>query len=888
MIASASQSILLDASSSFDRTNPHALLYFEWGCIDTTFPSLACPLQSNELSSESTQLIPSYSLISGHTYIWKVTVHSGLSFAYDTLHLVLSSISVPSISVSVSPPGQLYSSATILLSATSNENIAKWNWLSLDDKLNIQDLHITSTETSSILQIPPQSVMGETSIYISGITEDGRFGSHVKTLTITSTTNGYCSISPTDAMTISTNFTIFCSSWHDIHGGNSHDLTYQFSYFDENGIQVFLSPIDKKQSQEIYLPDQKSSSIHLYTSIYSNTNELQNSFDFTLHPITYLSATLSIDEISYRLQEAQWIAQNWPTFPHDNTTAIQQHKCTEPLCALNIVASFSSCPIYNSERPTEMPSVNDILDIFIPLFENPNINLNETYIGIYISILYDLGTRSDTEFHLLSSIGEMLLTISSSLPNLLHENNNHDVLSNQQDSFAWHLSILKTLDYWILHRFPDDSQTQDDLNSLRALIREIITSVQYSISSEKYLSCSDSSSITLSTTSIIISVSRGFIEDLQTSARISLSYKSATFIVPNFLQEEDQEEKTCFYWHRGVFSPQLYPQESDQCTQFITELSILSSNGLENIFIQFDEDLPLSISFPKNNDCSTSHRDFLCFTNEFFEDNLQWDTNVNNCPFDDDSTSKYKFSSFHLGDFTLAFVPKNSMVPSASSGTNDGDSSNVVLSSLSSSVSRNEDSSSNSLNPNLSSDEFGINRILFWFIIVICFIIGVGLTVTIFLAVSRVRKQAALHKKARIDEFAIEMDEFRISDSDDENSDAEDAALKAKKENDTITFRKATDNLLAPIKKLFSGDKNPNLMRDYEENDDNDLVSPDERPEEKTENTFSLTNEESNSIFDDPDEIELIPNPSKKEKKSENSRLVVESTDTLSEDETAE
>lgn len=898
MIATSSQSILLDASNSYDRTNPNAILYFEWDCIDIIFPTLECPLKNeNLLSSESTQLISPYSLLSGHTYLWKVIVHSGNNYAYDSLHLILSTISVPSISISINPPGKLYSSATILITSSSNEEIMNWNWVSLDNKLDISNLYISSTKNNSILQIPPQSVIGDTNIYISGTTIDGRIGTHVESLSITSTSNGYCSISPSsNSMSISSNFTVFCSSWHDIYGGNSRDLQYQFSYFDENGIQVFISQIDKKQSQEIYLPDQKSSSINLYANIFSSSNnnnqqqQLQSSFDFTLYPMAYISSSLSNYEITSRLQSAKFVADNWPNFYNISSEEISNYKCYEPICALNILAIFASSPVYNSQRPIEMPSVEDILDIFIPIFENTNIQINDTYIGIYTSILYDLGIRSDTKLNSLQNIGEMLLVLSNSLRNNANDNN---MISNSQNIFACHQSIINILNYWLENRILQ-YQNEEKSNEIRLLIREIITSIQLSISQEKYFtSCEENEdqqqSITLSSNSIIISISRGTFEDLQTSSRVSLSYKSATFILPGVFKELINNDENCLFWNRGVFSPLLYPQKENQCTQYITELSILTFDGSQMLEISFDDENPISISFPKNNDCSTSHNNLLCYTNDNFNSNLEWNKNKQNCPFDNDSGSKYKYNSYHLGDFTLAFIPNeiSSISSDNDHSSNDKSSSsdNNGLSNSKSSSNLTEDDNDSS---QLSSDELGINRLLFFFIIFLCIFIGIVLTVIVISFIISVRRKAASLKKARVDDFAIEMDEFNFNDDfDDDNNNNTPGNVKEKPQNN---LKGTVDNILSPIKNLFKSNNSSfmddeNLYDDDEELQDDHLVSNDQKQIEKEESTFAIQNEKSNSIFDDPDEDSkaLVPNPAKKEKKSEESRLVVEAN-TISEE----
>ena len=219
--ASASQNILLDASGSFDRYHSDSILLFEWNCIDTTFPELDCPLKGDDLLSvEPTQLIGSHMLTSGHHYIWTVTVSNEVTSSYASVNLILNHMVVPNIEVTITPPGQLYSVATIIIEAISSENIATWTWMSLDYQLDLDKTFISSTETSSVLQIPSQTVEGEISIYLEGRTSDGRAGSQVINLNIIPTTSGYCTVVPYEnGMTISTEFNLYCAAWRDDVGG---------------------------------------------------------------------------------------------------------------------------------------------------------------------------------------------------------------------------------------------------------------------------------------------------------------------------------------------------------------------------------------------------------------------------------------------------------------------------------------------------------------------------------------------------------------------------------------------------------------------------------------------------------------------------------------------
>ena len=508
LIVSSNESLLLDASYSYDRIQPGLPLFYHWDCIDLTYPDRSCVI--SPLSSESMQYISPNTLLPFHNYIFKVTAQSSLHQSSNTVEITVNSNTIPQFDISTSPPGFFYySSSPIYITLTSDEPISTWYWQALSPSdLDLSRFRITNTIYSSTLQIPPQSLLGFVELFVEGITDDNRSGSSLISFEIAQTTGGYCLVDPSDGYQLTTKFNFFCSSWSDLDGGTVKDLQYQWTYFNDKGMEIFITDKSSSPSQFAYLPillsdnldkfqsnynfaddndvinemnhqiKSSKSEIKLEAKIYSSGSSLStfsinvtvNSY-FKSSPLTTSqvdeilhSATNSISSLSssssrrslyhYQINHNK----NDDNNNNDNNKYLNNNeeerkknkdKRSETeeegiIAAMNTLICFASIAGYSPE----LPSPEEMIDSSIELLSISSIQLNDTFIGGFIQLFSELSYNQNTPFNSLLYLAEGLEIITSSLlSNSSTLNDLNTPLVSSQSLYAHQSTILIAMNF---------------------------------------------------------------------------------------------------------------------------------------------------------------------------------------------------------------------------------------------------------------------------------------------------------------------------------------------------------------------------------------------------------------------------------------------------------
>lgn len=767
VVMSSNEVIVLDASPTYNIISPTATVHFEWTCIDTSNPVVACPVVS---SSGPVQVIPAGSLRMDSAYVWRITASSNGETASDTVSVTSSAMQGPSISVTVLPDGPLYSPADIILTAISTEDVQDFYWQIIEGDGSVDFSQVSSAPRGSVLHVFPQSIIGAATIYVQASSlSTGISSSELVSIDVTYAPEGYCIVAPTSGYALTSEFSLTCASWSS-HSG--HTTTYRWSYFTEEGLQVFVSSATTDTTARVRLP-----AGHLPLLATISRGENMDTFAASATIGEYSAGNvMAEEEAQLLLSSVAFVAEHWPNLGDDSDSL----GLIEAMNTLSLFASLAG----SSE---ELPSFGEVLDVAEQFRENLFIEITDSTVGQLLSIYSSLANNDGAARDDLATVAHALADLVDQLragPSV------GTSLVSGQALFSPQQVVISSLDP-LIASLSNDSASE----SIRGSVRDAISSTHLSLAS--FLACGQVST-TLVSTELIISVEKGSKAAFEQVTSERLSSSTANFAFTSGALNSIPFENSCTAWALGSYPAILYPgtgegyEGSDICYSRITDLSLYSTTE-QRLEVSFDAPNYVFIHFPSYPQCLQSTAAAECL---FFDPRLgQW-SDVG-CELDSKSATAVVCKCTHLTEFAVGFNSSFVNVPPTASSGHGSDSVTASLASTttqdasSDSLESSESSHSSESKSPLSKDSGGSTT---WIIVLAsllaaaCFLsVVLGMALVGIRARSELAKQKRAKEKTEGDEggFSYEMNELRLDDLDvyaDGHSEASSARSQALEE----------------------------------------------------------------------------------------------------------
>ena len=191
--------LILDASASYIKSNRSENIIYYWECLYSDNPSIPCPAI---LTNQPKQFIQPNTLLSGGLYYFKVKgskenhlengptkiIEVNIS-NYKNTNLNVSVIVTRNdevMDISSNPTkSTIYAGDFIHISCSSDEPVVSWEWISLFNQINFQNILVNNTNQRSSWEINTETLeLSQYAILIQVTTPDQRKTNQILNFTI--------------------------------------------------------------------------------------------------------------------------------------------------------------------------------------------------------------------------------------------------------------------------------------------------------------------------------------------------------------------------------------------------------------------------------------------------------------------------------------------------------------------------------------------------------------------------------------------------------------------------------------------------------------------------------------------------------------------------------